>query len=179
MVNEINGLGEDLIFWGRWNLERVTGKYIPTKPLGWPTKVGLASGNAGENLDWLERGFDEFPCWLTKVWLWGKWLMGRKECNCASMINVTQGLRDESPGLASDWLSVRVTLLTLFSWRSINRPQWDKPVIEEDLNNDNGRKVTKEVCGRTLTCLANLTLTDRNDLVELNLGIRVILSVAW
>ena len=44
-------------------------KYIPTKPLGWLTKVGLASSNAGENLDGLERGFDEFPCWLTKVWL--------------------------------------------------------------------------------------------------------------
>ena len=53
------------------------------------------------------------------------------------------------------------------------------PVIEEDLNNDNGHKVTKEVCGRTLTYLANLTLTDRKDVVELNLGIRVILSVAW
>ena len=59
------------------------------------------------------------------------------------------------------------------------RPQWDKPIIEKDLNNDNGHEVTKGVCGRTLTCLANLTLTDRNDVVELNLGICVILSVVW
>ena len=59
------------------------------------------------------------------------------------------------------------------------RPQWDKPVIEKDLNNDNGHEDTKEVCGRALACLANLTLTDRKDVVELNLGIRVILNVVW
>ena len=57
------------------------------------------------------------------------------------------------------------------------RPQWDKPVIEEDMNNDNGSEVTKDVCGRTLTCLANLTFTDINDVAELNLEIHVTLSV--
>ena len=46
------------------------------------------------------------------------------------------------------------------------------------MNNDNGSEVTRDVCGRTLTCLANLTFTDINYVAELNLGIHVTLSVA-
>ena len=81
------------------------------------------------------------------------------------MINVMQGLGAKAQTLyLADSVDGRYPYTVL--WRSIDRPQWDRPVIEEDMNNDNGSEVTKNVCGRTLTCLANLTYTDTKYVAE-------------